>query len=86
MSVLTIFQDLPALGEGEWEIEVEYTYDGDPREVQVTSAAALVDRGHMQVWHLLTQQQRAQIEEQCVVDHRDRMESAACAAREDDRG
>lgn len=52
------------------EIEVDYTYDGSPRELVMESVIA----AGAQVWHLLSDRQRRRIEEECLEDYYGRME------------
>lgn len=73
MNTLTTHIEIPTLGPGEIEVEVDYTTDG---ELLVHDANAVIGADRLPCWHLLSAMTRARIEEECTVDYRDRMESA----------
>lgn len=68
--------EVQELGPGEIELTCDYDYSRRHRELMVHNCFTRILGTEIDVWHKLTQQQRAVIEEQCVEDYVDRMDAA----------
>lgn len=79
MTTLSTRVSINELGD-DLEISVEYEYLARHRELFIQSATT--DDHQQEVWHLLSQNQRWRIEEECVEDYGDRTAGAVCSNRE----
>ena len=85
-ATLSTRMEIEALGPGDVELAVEYTYEGRPRELVVGCCLADINGVELEVWHMLTKLQREIVEERCITDYHDRMAGALYEARVIDDG
>lgn len=81
-ATLSTRMEIPQLGPGEIEVEVDYSYSPRYRELVIVGSAARVEGKETPIWHLLTQMQKLSIEDECVQDYTDRMDQAVVDNRE----
>lgn len=68
---LTTTLTIPHLGPTALTVEVDFSYSHRAQELIIEGAATRIDGREFPVWHLLTQTQRAVVEEQCMDHWRD---------------
>jgi hypothetical protein len=58
------------------EVEISFAYSVRHKELVIEAVIAKIEGTDMPVWHLLSQQQRAWVEERCMDHHRDCVQEA----------
>lgn len=83
MTQLSTRMAIPAYGDDELDLVVEYEYSPRSMELCIFGCDVDIRSERLPCWHLLTMRQRDSIEDQCRTDYTDRMEAVAEQKYED---
>lgn len=75
MTQLSTRMAIPAYGDDELDLVVEYEYTARSRELGIMGCDVDIRGERLPCWHLLTMRQRDSIEDQCRTDYTDRMDA-----------
>lgn len=75
MTQLSTRMSIPAYGDDDLDLIVEYEYNRRAKELSISSCDADIAITRVPVWHLLTMRQRDTIEDRCREDYVDRMDA-----------
>ena len=72
---LSIRMTIPHYGDGPMDLIAPYTYYPRTQQVEIHTVTTDIHGTEVVVWHHLTQQQRGQIEDECIADYYARRDS-----------